>query len=73
MKIHDFLNMSPPSVETGASTAFIEAVVAQRSIKSELEIEQIGEAIEITGAMQTLAMKTAKPGMIEREVVGAAR
>jgi Xaa-Pro aminopeptidase len=50
---------------------FVRAVVAQRSHKASEEISEIEIAIDITGEMQTLAMKTARPGMIEREVAGA--
>ena len=58
-----------PSADVGkiASRELIEAVVAQRSIKSDNEIAEIELAREI----HTLGMRLARPGMKEQEVVGA--
>jgi Xaa-Pro aminopeptidase len=53
------------------SPALIRAVVAQRSIKSPEEIEQIEIALEITHRMQIAAMKMARPGIFEYEAAGA--
>jgi Xaa-Pro aminopeptidase len=53
------------------SEPLIRAVVAQRSIKSEQEVEQIEAALDISYEMQTLAMKMTKPGVYEREVASA--
>ena len=56
---------------THVSEPLIRAVVAQRSIKSEQEIEQIEAALDISYEMQTLAMKMSKPGIYERQVASA--
>ena len=56
---------------TQVSEPLIRAVVAQRSIKSEQEIEQIETALDISYEMQTLAMKMSKPGLYERQVASA--
>jgi Xaa-Pro aminopeptidase len=65
----------PPSSARGAgirpSELLIKAVVAQRSIKSPQEIEQIESALEISARMQAAAMKLARPGVFEYEVAGA--
>jgi Xaa-Pro aminopeptidase len=53
------------------SELLIRAAIAQRSIKSEQEIEQIEAALEISYEMQTLAMKMTKPGVYERQVASA--
>ncbi len=53
------------------SSELIRAVVEQRSIKSQEEIEQIETALSISARMQTVAMKMAKPGVFEYEVAGA--
>ncbi len=53
------------------SEPLIKAVVSQRSIKSEREIEQIEAALDISYEMQTLAMKMSKPGIYERQVASA--
>ncbi|MBM4026772.1 MAG: aminopeptidase P family protein [Planctomycetes bacterium] len=55
----------------GPSEPLIRAIVAQRSIKSPEEIEQIEAALEITHRMQTTAMQLARPGVFEYEVAGA--
>ena len=71
MKIHQWLGVDINLVARSISEEFIKAVVAQRSIKNEEEIEQIEKALEVCYDMQTLAMRMSKPGLYEREVVGA--
>ena len=71
MKIHQWLGVDINVIGRSASETFIKAVVAQRSIKNEKEIEQIEKALEISCDIQTLAMKMSRPGVNEREVVGA--
>jgi Xaa-Pro aminopeptidase len=71
IKVHQWLGVAINLVGRSASEAFIKAVVAQRSIKNKEEIEQIEKALEITCDMQTLAMGMSRPGLNEREVVGA--
>ncbi len=51
-----------------ASLSLIKAVVQQREIKSEEEIEEIEKAVDTSVDMHIAAMKTARPGMIEAEV-----
>lgn len=52
------------------SEELIRAIVAMREIKSEEEIEQIQEACEIGCEMHLAAMRSARPGMSEREIAG---
>lgn len=54
-----------------ASKELIRAVVSQRSIKSNEEIEQIEAALDISYEMNKIAMKMSRPGIYEREVYGA--
>ncbi|MCP5047250.1 MAG: aminopeptidase P family protein [bacterium] len=51
-----------------ASVDLIKAVVAQRSIKSDLEIAEIEKAVNISVDMHVGAMKIAAPGMLESEI-----
>ncbi len=51
-----------------ASLSLIKAVVQQREIKSEEEIEEIEKAVDTSVDMHVAAMKTARPGMSEAEV-----
>lgn len=69
LKLGAWLGVSPALVNEGRSLALTEAVIAQRSQKSEEEIQEIEQALEVTFEMHTVAMRRAKPGVFEREVV----
>jgi Xaa-Pro aminopeptidase len=71
LKIQHWLGIHPSDIAGHVSESLIKAVVAQRSIKSEQEIEQIEAALDISFEMQTLAMRTSKPGVYERQVASA--
>jgi len=71
LKIARLLDIPPQAVSEYVSESLIRAVVAQRSVKTPEEIEQIELALSITYQMQTAAMKMTRPGAIEREVAGA--
>jgi Xaa-Pro aminopeptidase len=64
------LGMRAASVNEYASIPLIKAVVAQRATKSAEELAEIEQAVAITGEMQTLAMRRARPGVYEREIAG---
>lgn len=51
-----------------ASVPLIKAIVAQRSIKSEQEIQEIEKAIHISTLMQLKAQEIARPGVTENAV-----
>jgi Xaa-Pro aminopeptidase len=70
IKIQTLLGITPSFVNHFVSKPFIRAVVAQRSIKSREEVEQIEAALSITAEMHELAMKMSRPGVSEKEVVG---
>jgi len=71
LKIRQLLNIPPSVITEHASEPLIKAVVAQRSKKSKREIEQIAAALDISYEMQTLAMKTTRPGVYERQIASA--
>jgi Xaa-Pro aminopeptidase len=71
LKIQQMLGIAPSEIKKCSSEPLVKAVVAQRSIKIEDEIAEIEAALDISYEMQTLAMKMSKPGMYEREIVGA--
>ncbi|MBC8470731.1 MAG: aminopeptidase P family protein [Planctomycetes bacterium] len=71
LKIAELLDIPPSSVHEHVSETLIRAVVAQRSIKSEQEISEIENALDISYEMQTAAMKMSKPGIYERQIAGA--
>lgn len=53
-----------------ASIKLIKAVIEQRAIKSEEEINEIEKALDISYEMYITAMQSVKPGMIEKEIFG---
>jgi Xaa-Pro aminopeptidase len=71
IRIQELMGIDATLANASASGAFIRAVVAQRSIKTQEEIEQIEAALDITYEMQILAMKMSQPGIYEKEVAGA--
>lgn len=58
---------TPLSQQTG-SIPFIQAIVAQRSIKTAEEIVEIEKACDVTAEMHIAATKAVRPGMKEYEV-----
>ena len=69
-KIAQLLGLNPDEVKNNASDELIKAVVAQRSFKIKEEVDEIEKAHSVTYEMFTAAMKMAKPGVYEREIVG---
>lgn len=53
-----------------SSEKLIKAVVAQRSVKSSEEIEELDEAVDIAAKMHLAAMKMVKPETDERKIAG---
>jgi len=70
LKLADVMGIKPPMVNDYSSADLIKAIVVQRSIKTEEEIAQMEEALEITYEMYNTAMKMAKAGVYEQEIVG---
>lgn len=71
LKIEQLLGIHPLFAKEHASVEFTKAVVTQRSVKAPEEIAEIEKAAAITCEMQTHAMKTARAGMVEREIAAA--
>jgi Xaa-Pro aminopeptidase len=70
LKLRRLLGIKPEKTKENASEELIKAVVAQRSVKIKEEVEEIEKARAVTYEMHTAAMKMAKPGIYEREIVG---
>jgi len=68
--VQRLLGLGPEAVHALVSEPLARAVVAQRSIKSDEEVAQIEQALDLSYDMHTLAMRVARPGRYEREVVG---
>ena len=71
LKMSHLLDMTPKAVATAASPELIRAVVSQRSVKSDAEVEQIETALKISCEMHKMAMQMTSPGLYELEVVSA--
>ena len=65
------LKENPCQMKTLASTDLIRAVISMRSIKEQIEIDEIVKAIGIAYEMHTTAMKMCRPGLKEQEIFGA--
>jgi len=70
LKVAQLLGIEHDSVKKYASKEFIKAVVAQRNVKIPEEIAQMELAHEVTYDMYIAAMKMAKSGVFEYEIVG---
>lgn len=69
-KLSEWLLFPIQEISSRASVDFIKAIVAQRSIKTEEEIREINKAVNISVSMHKRAMKEAKPGMKEYQLLG---
>lgn len=66
--LSEILNKSTPEIQLSYSQQLIEGIVKQRLYKSEEELVEIVNAVNITGEMHLEAMKMAKVGMTEQHV-----
>ncbi len=71
VKIEQLLGIKSSLIKDYVSKVLVKAVVEQRSVKIDEEIEQIEIALEAAYEMHTTAMKMTKPGRYEIEISGA--
>lgn len=71
IKLADLLDLKQSQLNEEVSVPFIKAVVAQRSIKSAVELVELDKASEISADMHLIAMQIARPGMTENEIAAA--
>ena len=71
LKISGMLGIAPTAVGHRASVPLIKAIVEQRSSKTEEEVVQIEEAVNITAAMHLAAITGARDGITEYELAGS--
>jgi Xaa-Pro aminopeptidase len=64
------LNMEKEEVVANVSQTLMEQVAKQRSIKSEIEIAEIEDALAITDQMYRAALSATRPGKLERDIAG---
>jgi len=70
LKIAQLLDLHPNVIKDHVSEELIKAVVEQRAVKIKEEIDEMEKAHKVTDEMHITAMKMAKPGVYEREIVG---
>ncbi len=68
IKLASLLPFKIDELKANASIHFIKAVVAQRAIKSAIELAELDLASSISADMHLAAMQMAKPGMKESEI-----
>ncbi len=73
LKLGTWLKKSEEEIRVGYSISFVGAVIDQRNIKSEAEIDELHEAASNTAAMHLAVMKATRPGLREHELVGIAQ
>lgn len=70
LKLARWLDIAPDRVHEAASRPLVEAVVAQRAVKSDEEVAAMEKSLDITHAMHALSMRMTAPGVTEQEVAG---
>jgi len=70
LEIASLTKQSWEKIKEGASLPLTKAVIALRSIKESVEVEDISRAVDTSYEMHTTVMKLAKPGIYERELAG---
>lgn len=70
LELARLLRCAPDAARAGYSTALTRAVVSLREIKGEEEIAEMEAALRITRDMHLVAMRAARPGVVEHAVVG---
>lgn len=68
IRLYDLLRIAPREVANTFSVDLVKAIVSQREFKTEQEIVQLHQAVNVTVDMHLAAMKFAKPGITEAQV-----
>jgi len=71
MTLGRILKENPCQMKSSASTDLIKAVVSMRSIKDQMETDEIEKALRIAYDMHVTAMKMCKPGVREQDIFAA--
>ena len=68
IRLYELLGVPPAEIAGSYSVALVKAVVSQREIKTEEEILQLHQAVNVSVDMHVAAMKFAKPGITEAQI-----
>ena len=66
-----WLGLADAQLDAAASRPLTLAAIALRSVKSTAEVAEIENALHVTRDLHHLAMRLARPGVVEQEIVGA--
>lgn len=69
-RLSTLLGLQRPHVDAYVSTPLVDAIIAQRSVKSDAEVEQIEQAVTISARMHDAALQQATPGTAAQALVG---
>lgn len=70
IKLREWFELPFETIPQHASVKLVEAVIAQRLIKSAEEVAEMEKALETTKEMHVAAMRAAKPGIVEAQLAG---
>ena len=70
MTLASLLDENPLAMESKASDSLKRSVIAMRSIKEDIEIAEIEDAVALAYDMHVTAMKMCEPGVREQEIYG---
>ena len=70
VRLSEWLNIPVNQLQQKVSLSLTKAVIAQRSYKTEEELKEIDEAVNLTSAMQLKAIQLSRPGIKEYEIAG---
>lgn len=70
LRYWNLLGIAPQDQKAGVSVSLINAVVAQRSIKTAEEVVELEKAVRVTNRMHLAAMRGAAPGVSEAHLTG---
>lgn len=71
LRLAELLSMTTAEAAAGASRPLQEEAARQRMIKSDEEVAEIEDALEVTARMYEAAVRATRPGAYEYEVAGA--
>ncbi len=70
LQLSKVLGIDYGQINQAASVPLIKAVVEMRSVKSDKEIAEIENMVNVARQMHITAMRMARPGILEREIAG---
>ncbi len=68
--LENLLGVHHSQIKNFISDELIRGIVTMRSIKEDVEIEELEKAIDVAYLMHTTGMKMAMPGVIEQQIAG---